>query len=98
MTRDELPQAHYTWITDSQELDCVCAFLGITQARDQITAALVEIVDGDYGFVYLTEGTNFKRSLHWDWKAWHYYVDEVPEELAFPIVQDDREFNDDYGV
>ena len=81
MRQSDLPENTYVLLTDSQELDCICAYLGIVQMRDDITAALVAIRNGGYEAVYLTEGVNFKRSAHWNWEAARYYADDIPDEL-----------------
>ena len=81
MRRQDLPNYEYLFVTDSQELECVCAFLGIEHAFTLITAALVAVGDGEYEAVYLSEGGNFKRSAYWDWQPASFYTDHVPDEL-----------------
>ena len=98
MKSNELPERVYMFVSDSQELDCICAFLGIVEFRDQVTAALIAPGDGDYESVYLTEGTNFKRSANWDWELPKFFADSIPEELDLQDVRDNRDHDDDYGV
>lgn len=82
MKASEFPKGViFTLITCEGELDCICAHLGITQAREHITAAMVSVHEGDYDYVFFTEGTDFKQSRYWDWEPYWYYVDETPEEL-----------------
>lgn len=81
MRSNELPERVYMFISDSQELACVCAFLGIEHAKTIITAALVAPGDGDYENVYLSEGGDFKDSANWDWQPASFYTDHIPEEL-----------------
>ena len=98
MKWSELPKHIYTLISDSQELDCILAYLGIVEFADEVTAALVAVKDGDYEAVYLTEGGNFKHSAHWDWYTPDYFADSIPEELDLQDVRDNRDHDDDYGV
>ena len=98
MKQSELPKKIYTLITDQGELDCVCAYLGIDQARTIITAALVTVSGGEYEEVYFTEGSNFKRSAYWDWQPVSFYTDDIPDELDLQDVRDNRDLDNDYGV
>ena len=77
----DLPKRIYTFISDSQELECICAYLGIVEFADGVTAALVAVKNGDYEAVYLTEGVNFKRSADWLWHTPDYFADSIPDEL-----------------
>ena len=70
-------------ITDSQELDAILADLGVTQAADFITGALVGLnaaVDGEIDAIYLTESSK-PWTLGADWERPAYYADEIPDEL-----------------
>jgi hypothetical protein len=82
MKASEFPKnVVFRFVTDSQELDCICAYLGIHDAREHITAAMISTCNGDYDYVYFSENTNFKQSRYWDWEPYWYYVDETPTEL-----------------
>ena len=80
MKSKDLPDHIYTYITDSQELACICAYLGITEFADEITGALVSIHEGDYDSVYLTESA---KPYHVDceWETVEYFADSIPDEL-----------------
>ena len=72
-----------TLITDSQELAAIFAHLGITQAADEITGALVNLdaaVDGLVEAIYLSESSK-PWSIYSEWERPEYYADEIPEEL-----------------
>ena len=80
MLSKNLPDAIYTYVSDSQEIDCILAYLGITQVADEITGTLVTVGGGDYTAVYLTESSK-PYSIYAEWESHEYYADEVPEEL-----------------
>ena len=84
----DLPNDVYTFVTDSQELECITAYLGITEYADEITGALVKVGDGDYDSVYLTDASK-PWDVNCEWYDTEYFADSIPEELDLQDVRDE---------
>jgi hypothetical protein len=79
-------QGSYVLVTDSQELDCVLAFLGIVEFAEYVTGALVRLGDGDYDSVYLTEDAKPYSRATW-WNEPYFFADSAPDELELQDVR-----------
>ena len=88
MKSKDLPDRIYTFITDTQELACICAYLGLNDFADEITGALVAVADGDYASVYLTDSAK-PYHVQCEWYDVEYFADYVPSELDLQDVRDD---------
>ena len=75
VTLRALQDDKYTLIQNDRDLSALLDYCGIpTEYREDITAAVVEVLDGDYGEVWLTES-----SERYNLSAWYhpikYYLD-----------------------
>ena len=71
MKASELQNERYTLILDSQDLDSLCEYFPILP-REDITGAIVTVVDGEYNEVYLTESSR-PYELNADYNPISYY-------------------------
>lgn len=64
----QLQGEKYTLIQTSQDLDAVLDYVGIDpEYREDITGAVVEVLDGEYGEVWFTES-----AAYYDLSAMYY--------------------------
>ena len=74
MRADNLQDPRYIFISDSQDLEHLFDNVGVPlEARDQITAAIVSINDGDYTEIWLTESSQY-YSIYADYEPLEYYT------------------------
>jgi hypothetical protein len=69
-----------TLVTDSVDLAQVLEHIGVHDFADEVTGALIKVIDNEYAVVYLTDD-NKPWSVYARWCDVEYFSDYVEEEL-----------------